>query len=42
MDWNSDTLYSSLPATITYAQLLARVVKTERLSNTPFDFRLFM
>lgn len=42
MDWNSDTLYSSLPATITYAQLLARVVKTEALPNMPFDFRLFM
>ena len=42
MDWNSDALYSSLPVTITYAQVLARVVKTERLSNLPYDFRLFM
>ncbi|NKQ51966.1 hypothetical protein HFP15_03615 [Amycolatopsis sp. K13G38] len=42
MDWNTDSLYSSLPATITYAQVLARVVKTERITNVPYDFRLFM
>jgi hypothetical protein len=42
MDWNTDALYSSLPVTITYAQVLARVVKTEQLPNLPYDFRLFM
>jgi len=42
MDWNTDALYSSLPATITYAQVLARVVKHEHLPSTPFDYRLFM
>jgi hypothetical protein len=42
MDWNSDSLYSALPATITYAQVLSRIVKTERIPNVPYDFRLFM
>jgi hypothetical protein len=42
MDWNTDALYSSLPATLTYAQLLARIVKNEKLPPLPFDYRLFM
>jgi hypothetical protein len=42
MDFNSDSPYSSLPATIRYAQVLARLVKTEPLAARPYDFRLFM
>jgi hypothetical protein len=42
MDWNTDALYSSLPATLTYAQLLARIVKYEHLPPVPYDYRLFM
>ncbi len=42
MDWNSDSLYSSLPATIRYAQVLSKITKTEVIPNTPYDFRLFM
>lgn len=42
MDWNTDALYSSLPATLTYAQVLARIVKHEKLPPVPYDYRLFM
>jgi hypothetical protein len=42
MDWNTDALYSSMPATVTYAQVLARVVKHEILPPVPYDYRLFM
>jgi argonaute-like protein implicated in RNA metabolism and viral defense len=42
MDWNTDALYSSMPATIGYAQLLARIVKHEHLPPVPYDYRLFM
>jgi hypothetical protein len=42
MNWNSDSLYSSLPATISFAQVLAGVVKTEKIPNVPYDFRLFI
>lgn len=42
MDFNSDSPYTSLPVTIRYAQMLARIVKTERLPARPYDFRLFM
>lgn len=42
MDWNTDSLYSSLPATLSYAQVLARIVKNETLPPIPFDYRLFM
>jgi hypothetical protein len=31
MDWNTDALYDSLPATVSYAQVLANVVKHEKL-----------
>jgi hypothetical protein len=41
-DWNTDALYSSLPATLTYAQVLARIVKHEHLPSVPYDYRLFM
>lgn len=42
MDFNSDSPYATLPVTIRYAQLLARIVKTEHLPSRPYDFRLFM
>jgi hypothetical protein len=42
MDWNTDALYSSLPATLSYAQVLAGIVKTEAVTPMPFDYRLFM
>ena len=42
MDWNSDSLYTNLPATINYAQVLAKVAKTEQLPGKPLDFRFFI
>jgi len=42
MDWNTDALYGSLPATVSYAQVLANVVKHEKLPPVPYDYRLFM
>ena len=42
MDWNTDALYTSMPATISYAQVLAQVVKHENLPPLPYDYRLFM
>ena len=42
MDWNTDALYSALPATLSYAQVLARIVKYEQLPPVPYDYRLFM
>lgn len=42
MDWNTDALYGSLPATVSYAQVLAKIVKHENLPAVPYDYRLFM
>lgn len=43
MDWNNDALYDSLPVTIGYAKVLARVVKRMRgLGSAPYQFRFFM
>ena len=42
MDWNTDALYRSMPATISYAQVLAKIVKHENLAPVPYDYRLFM
>lgn len=43
MDWNNDALYDPLPVTLSYAQVLARVVKRmSNLGNTPYQFRFFM
>jgi hypothetical protein len=42
MDWNTDALCTSMPATISYAQVLAQVVKRENLPPLPYDYRLFM
>lgn len=43
MNWNNDSLYDRLPVTLSYASVLARVVKRlGTLSNSPYDFRFFM
>lgn len=43
MNWNNDSLYDPLPVTMSYAQVLARVVKRMGvLVNTPYQFRFFM
>lgn len=43
MDWNNDALYDPLPVTLSYAQVLAQVVKRmSGLGTTPYQFRFFM
>jgi hypothetical protein len=43
MDWNNDGPYDRLPVTISYASVLANIVKRMRkLGNRPYPFRLFM
>ncbi|MBU2610720.1 MAG: hypothetical protein KJ606_07200 [Chloroflexi bacterium] len=43
MNWNNDSLYDRLPVTLSYASILARMVKRlGTLSNNPYDFRFFM
>ena len=43
MNWNNDSLYDRLPVTLSYASVLARVVKRlGTLSSSPYDFRFFM
>ena len=43
MNWNNDSLYDSLPVTMSYAKVLARVVKRmPSLRRTPYQFRFFM
>jgi hypothetical protein len=43
MDWNNDALYDPLPVTMSYAKVLARVVKRmPGLGTTPYQFRFFM
>lgn len=43
MDWNNDALYNSLPVTIGYAKVLARVIKRmSGLGTTPYQFRFFI
>ena len=43
MNWNNDSLYDTLPVTMAYAKVLARVVKRmPNLGNTPYQFRFFM
>ena len=43
MNWNNDSLYDTLPVTMAYAKVLARVVKRmPSLSRTPYQFRFFM
>jgi hypothetical protein len=43
MDWNNDNLYDPLPVTMSYAKVLARVVKRmSGLGSSPYQFRFFM
>ena len=43
MNWNNDSLYDSLPVTLAYAKVLARVIKRmPHLRRTPYQFRFFM
>ena len=43
MNWNNDGLYDSLPVTMRYAKVLARVVKRmPSMRRTPYEFRFFM
>jgi SIR2-like domain len=43
MNWNNDSPYDRMPVTISYASILARIVKrVGSLSSTPYDFRYFM
>jgi hypothetical protein len=43
MDWNNDGPYDRLPVTMSYASVLANVVKRMRkLGTRPYPFRLFM
>lgn len=43
MNWNNDALYDHLPVTMSYAKVLARVVKRmSSLGTTPYQFRFFM
>ena len=43
MNWNNDSLYDELPVTLSYARVLARVVKRmPDLRRTPYQFRFFM
>ncbi|MBS3648670.1 hypothetical protein KEU06_08505 [Pseudaminobacter sp. 19-2017] len=43
MNWNNDNLYDPLPVTMSYAQVLARVIKRmSNLGTSPYQFRFFM
>ena len=43
MNWNNDALYDPLPVTMSYAKVLARVVKRMTgLGSSPYQFRFFM
>lgn len=43
MNWNNDGLYDPLPVTMSYAKVLARVLKRmSSLGNAPYQFRFFM
>jgi hypothetical protein len=43
VDWNNNTLYKTLPATLVYSQKFAEVVKqSPDIVNDTYDYRLFM
>lgn len=43
MDWNNDALYDPLPVTMSYAKVLARMVKRmPGLGSSPYQFSFFM
>lgn len=43
VDWNNNTLYKTLPATLVYSQIFAESIKQSAdITNEVFDYRLFM
>jgi hypothetical protein len=43
MNWNNDALYDRLPVTMSYAKILARIVKRmPKLGTAPYQVRFFM
>jgi hypothetical protein len=43
VDWNNNTLYKTMPATLVYSQLFSDVVKqVPQIVDDVFDYRLFM
>lgn len=43
VDWNNNTLYKTLPATLVYSQVFAEVVKqSPEIVNEVYDYRMFM
>lgn len=43
MNWNNDALYDQMPVTMSYASVLARIIKRmPTLKATPYQFRFFM
>jgi hypothetical protein len=43
VDWNNNTLYKTMPATLVYSQIFANVVKqSPDIVNDIYDYRFFM
>ena len=43
MDWNNNTLYKKLPATLVYSKYFADIVQQNtHIVDTVYDFRNFM
>jgi len=43
VDWNNNTLYKTVPVTLGYSEVFARVVKlTPSIANDVYDYRFFM
>ncbi len=43
VDWNNNTLYKTLPATLVYSKVFADVVKfSPAIANNTYDYRFFM
>jgi hypothetical protein len=43
VDWNNNTLYKTMPATLVYSALFANVVKhAPEIVNDVYDYRFFM
>jgi len=43
VDWNNNTLYKTLPATLVYSQIFANIVKqSPDIVNEVYDYRFFM
>ena len=43
VDWNNNTLYKTIPATLVYSKLFAEVVKlSPDIVDRTYDYRFFM